>query len=87
MVTVVLIRKPKSAETKKLLHVMIDRDLDAEDLHKMTKAPLCLVKHLLCGAYTSWPLKAKINSALKQRIFIRPAGAYHRRKPDRTEPT
>ena len=69
------------AEVKLLRVEMIVRDLDARALAAMAKVHVRTLQNLLSGRYHSWPVKAVVNRALRQRIFQKPARVYRSRKP------
>lgn len=56
------------------------RGLNTRGLAQRAGVNMGLVQDLLCGHYSSWPVRAAINRALRRRIFKKPARVYRPRR-------
>jgi hypothetical protein len=78
--TVKIAPKNETPEMRMLRVQMVVGGLDARTLAARAGVHVRTLQNLLCGAYRSWPLKARINVALGRRIFQKPSRTYRPRQ-------
>lgn len=81
-------RRGKNLECDELRIEMIRRGLTYRDLARMVSVGAPRIANVLSFSDRTWPIRAKINQALRKRIFYKPARQNPGPKPyiNRTSP-